>query len=86
MLCYECDSCRAGVLEQVRKDWQKVTVLNVVVLAFLAGVYSLGCCAFRNARRSGADFPRGENRMSKVRPRWDYYWWRWWYDRKDQLY
>ncbi|MQL81783.1 hypothetical protein Taro_014240 [Colocasia esculenta] len=86
-LCYECGACRAGVLEQVRRDWHKVSVLNVVVLAFLVGVYSIGCCAFRNARRAETDYPyHGENRMSKVRPRWDYYWWRWWYDRKDQLY
>ncbi|KAL5703815.1 Tetraspanin-6 [Ranunculus cassubicifolius] len=85
-LCYECDSCKAGVLEDVRKDWHKLSVLNVVILVFLICIYSIGCCAFRNSKRSETDYPYGENRMSKVRPRWDYYWWRWWHDRREQLY
>lgn len=85
-LCYECASCKAGVLEDVRGDWHKLSVLNVVILIFLISIYSIGCCAFRNSKRSETDYPYGENRMSKVRPRWDYYWWRWWYDRRDQLY
>ncbi|KAJ0979348.1 hypothetical protein J5N97_014822 [Dioscorea zingiberensis] len=86
VLCYECNSCKAGVLEQVRQDWHKLSVLNVVVLIFLIGIYSIGCCAFRNSRRAEIDHPYGENRMSKIRPRWDYYWWRWWRDQREQLY
>ncbi|OVA10167.1 Tetraspanin/Peripherin [Macleaya cordata] len=86
LLCYECDSCKAGVLEDVKNDWRKLSVLNVVVLVFLISIYSIGCCAFRNSRRSETDYPYGVNRMSKIRPRWDYYWWRWWNDRRDQLY
>ena len=75
VLCYECDSCKAGVLENMRRSWHKISVLNVVVLVFLIGIYSIGCCAFRNARRAETDYPHGENRMTKVKPRWDYYWW-----------
>ncbi|MED6110630.1 Tetraspanin-6 [Stylosanthes scabra] len=86
MLCYSCDSCKAGVLENMRRDWHKVSVLNVVVLVFLICIYSIGCCAFRNARRAETDYPHGHNRMTKVRPRWDYYCWRWWYDKKEQLF
>lgn len=86
ILCYGCDSCKAGVLEQVRRDWHKLSVLNVIVLIFLIGIYSIGCCAFRNARRYESDYPYGHNHMSKVNPRWDYYWWRWWRNRRDQLY
>ncbi|MCI01028.1 tetraspanin-6-like, partial [Trifolium medium] len=37
-------------------------------------IYSIGCCAFRNARRAETDYQHGENRMSKIRPRWDYHW------------
>ncbi|KAJ1418379.1 putative tetraspanin-6-like [Sesbania bispinosa] len=85
LLCYDCDSCKAGVLENIRRDWHKISVLNVVVLVFLIGIYSIGCCAFRNARRAETDYPHGENRMTKVKPRWDYYWWRWWHDMKEQL-
>ncbi|KAI0526882.1 hypothetical protein KFK09_002475 [Dendrobium nobile] len=59
ILCYGCDSCKAGVLEQVRRDWHKLSVLNVVIVIFLIAVYALGCCAFRNARRSISDHPHG---------------------------
>lgn len=71
VLCYECDSCKAGVLEQVRREWHKVSILNVAVLVFLIVLYATGCCAFRNARY---DYPYGANGMSKIRPNWDDYW------------
>ncbi|KGN52284.1 tetraspanin-6 [Cucumis sativus] len=86
LLCYECDSCKAGVLENVRRDWHKLSVLNVVVVILLIGVYCVGCCAFRNTKRAETDYPYGHNQMTKVRPRWDYYWWRWLHDKKEQLY
>jgi hypothetical protein len=74
ILCYQCNSCKAGVMEQVRQDWHKISVLNVIVLVFLICVCACGCCAFRNARRSVSEYPYGVNRMSKINPRWDYYW------------
>jgi len=86
LLCYECDSCKAGMLESARNDWHKLSVLNIVMLLLLIGIYSIGCCAFRNTQRAETDYPHGENRMSKVRPRWDFHWWRWWHDRRHQLY
>ncbi|XP_073113347.1 tetraspanin-6 isoform X2 [Elaeis guineensis] len=86
VLCYSCDSCKAGVLELVRRDWHKLSVLNVVVLVVLILVYSTAYCAFRNARRAEWGYPYGENHMSKIRPRWDYYWWKWWRDRGERLY
>ncbi|XP_077217399.1 tetraspanin-6-like [Tasmannia lanceolata] len=86
LLCYECDSCKAGVLEDVKRDWHKLSVLNVVVLVFLIAIYCIGCCAFRNSRRQQGDYAYGANRMTKVRPRWDFYWWRWLKDRREQLY
>jgi len=70
ILCYQCDSCKAGVLEQVRRGWHNITILNAIVLVVLITIYSCGCCAFRNARR--AEYPT--NRMSKMNPRWDYFW------------
>ncbi|XP_030473030.1 tetraspanin-6 [Syzygium oleosum] len=86
ILCYDCDSCKAGVLEEMRQTWHKLAVLSIVMLVLLICIYSIGCCAFRNTKRAQTDHPYGENRMSKVRPRWDYYWWRWWYDCKERLY
>ncbi|KAL9676667.1 hypothetical protein QQ045_004883 [Rhodiola kirilowii] len=86
ILCYDCDSCKAGVLENIKVDWHKLSVLNIFMLVLLIGIYSIGCCAFRNTRRSESDHPYGQNRMTKVRPRWDFYWWRWWHDRRHQLH
>ncbi|KAL4288581.1 hypothetical protein HN51_056159 [Arachis hypogaea] len=86
LLCYECDSCKAGVLEDIRRNWHKLSVLTLVMLVLLIGIYTIGCCAFRNARRAQTDYPYGHNRITKVRPRWDYYWWRWLHDRRERLY
>lgn len=86
LLCYDCDSCKAGVLESVKLDWHKLSVLNIVMIVLLIGIYSIGCCAFQNTKRAESDHPYGENRMSKVHPRWDFHWWRWWHDRRHQLY
>ncbi|KAL0402364.1 UNVERIFIED_CONTAM: Tetraspanin-6 [Sesamum latifolium] len=69
-----CDSCKAGVLEDVRRDWHKLSVLNIVMVIVLIGIYSIGCCAFQNAKRAETDYPYGHNRMYKVRPRWDFHW------------
>ncbi|XP_019426847.1 PREDICTED: tetraspanin-6-like isoform X1 [Lupinus angustifolius] len=85
LLCYECDSCKAGVLENIRRNWHKLSLFTVFMLVFLILIYSIGCCAFRNTRAE-RDYPYGQNRISKIRPRWDYYWWRWLHGRKEQLY
>ncbi|PRQ58847.1 hypothetical protein RchiOBHm_Chr1g0363761 [Rosa chinensis] len=30
LLCYECDSCKVGVLENIKRDWHKLSVLNML--------------------------------------------------------
>lgn len=50
VLCYNCQSCKAGLLDNIKSDWKKVAILNIIVLVFLIVVYSVGCCAFRNNR------------------------------------
>uniref|UniRef100_A0A5B7C3Z1 Tetraspanin-8-like n=1 Tax=Davidia involucrata TaxID=16924 RepID=A0A5B7C3Z1_DAVIN len=50
ILCYNCQSCKAGLLDNIKSDWKKVAVVNVIFLIFLIVVYSIGCCAFRNNR------------------------------------
>lgn len=72
LLCYECDSCKAGVLENVRRDWHRLSVLNIVMVMLLIGVYFVGCCAFQNAKRAASYYPHGA-RMYKTRPKWDFY-------------
>ncbi|KAG8390636.1 hypothetical protein BUALT_Bualt01G0104100 [Buddleja alternifolia] len=86
VLCYDCNSCKAAVLEDVRRNWHKISVLTIIMLVVLIAIYSTGCCAFQNTKRAAIDYPYGHNRMSKARPRWDFYWGRWLDDRRHQLY
>ncbi|KAI3748634.1 hypothetical protein L6452_11866 [Arctium lappa] len=73
MLCYECDSCKAGVLEDVRRDWHKLSILNIVMVMLLIGIYFVGCCAFQNAKKADSYYPHSQSRMYKTRPKWNFY-------------
>ncbi|KEH32585.1 putative tetraspanin/Peripherin [Medicago truncatula] len=53
VLCFNCKSCKAGLLDNLKTNWKKVAVVNIIFLIFLIIVYSIGCCAFRNNRRDG---------------------------------
>ncbi|KAF7829218.1 protein TORNADO 2 [Senna tora] len=48
-LCYNCDSCKAGLLANLRKEWKRANVILIITLIALIAVYLIGCCAFRNA-------------------------------------
>ncbi|KAJ6895275.1 hypothetical protein NC651_021694 [Populus alba x Populus x berolinensis] len=67
-LCYSCNSCKAGLLANLRKSWRKVSVINIVILIILVIAYVVGCAAFRNNRRIDNDEPSGEARMTKSQP------------------
>nr|GMC60230.1 tetraspanin-8-like [Ipomoea batatas] len=54
-LCFECESCKTAVLENLRKQWKKLAIINSCVLAFVLVVYSVGCCALKNNSRSRYD-------------------------------
>ncbi|CAL9167449.1 unnamed protein product [Musa hybrid cultivar] len=58
-LCYDCGSCKAGVLATLKAKWKAVSIFNVALLVFLIIVYSIGCCALRNnrAKRHGGYYP-----------------------------
>ncbi|CAN8304825.1 unnamed protein product [Cochlearia groenlandica] len=49
-LCFNCSSCKAGVLANIRQEWRHLLVFNVCFLLVLLIVYSCGCCARRNNR------------------------------------
>ncbi|GMI81133.1 tetraspanin8 [Hibiscus trionum] len=53
-LCFNCQSCKAGFIDNLKSSWKKVALVNIVFLIFLIVVYSVGCCAFRNNRRDNA--------------------------------
>ncbi|XP_057483413.1 tetraspanin-3-like [Actinidia eriantha] len=67
-LCYDCDSCKAGVLASVKKSWRKVSVVNIIILIILVIVYVVACAAFRHNKRIDNDEPYGETRMEKEQP------------------
>ncbi|KAL5987534.1 hypothetical protein ACLOJK_035282 [Asimina triloba] len=49
---FNCDSCKSGILANLKKNWRKVAIVNVSTLIFLVISYSIGCCALKN---NGAD-------------------------------
>ncbi|GJN03644.1 hypothetical protein PR202_ga21111 [Eleusine coracana subsp. coracana] len=57
-LCYDCRSCKAGVVDALKRDWKRAAIVNVVFLVFIIVVYSVGCCAFRNSRRDNYAYHR----------------------------
>lgn len=73
VLCYECDSCKAGTLEAIRRDWHRLSILMVVLLVLLIAIYLIGCCAYRNTKRSETGYLYGGSQRIKVRPRSDYF-------------
>ena len=49
-LCYSCNSCKAGLLANLRREWRRADLILVVAFAALAWVYVMGCYAFRSAK------------------------------------
>ncbi|XP_057977059.1 protein TORNADO 2-like [Malania oleifera] len=53
-LCYACDSCKAGLLANLKQEWRKADIFLSITLVALSFVYLIGCCcaclAFRNAK------------------------------------
>ncbi|KAK6925189.1 Tetraspanin/Peripherin [Dillenia turbinata] len=51
ILCYACNSCKGGVLENIKKEWRLVAIFNACIIGLIVIVYSLGCFALRNNRK-----------------------------------
>ncbi|KAK9926207.1 hypothetical protein M0R45_023449 [Rubus argutus] len=51
-LCYDCKSCKGGVLANIRKEWRNLAILNCCIIILVTLVYCLGCCATKNNRFS----------------------------------
>ncbi|KAK4493398.1 hypothetical protein RD792_017702 [Penstemon davidsonii] len=49
-LCYSCNSCKAGLLANLKKEWRKADIILLMTFIGLICVYLIGCCAFRNAK------------------------------------
>ena len=48
-LCYNCNSCKAGLLGNLREEWRRANVFLIVAVVILISVYTIGCSAFKNA-------------------------------------
>ncbi|KAG9144085.1 hypothetical protein Leryth_013733 [Lithospermum erythrorhizon] len=49
-LCYYCDSCKAGLLGNLRREWRKANIILIVSIVVLIFVYLVGCNAFRHVQ------------------------------------
>ncbi|XP_061351623.1 protein TORNADO 2-like [Gastrolobium bilobum] len=49
-LCYNCDSCKAGLLASLRIEWRRANVILIITMVGLIAVYVIGFYAFRNAK------------------------------------
>ncbi|XP_057967844.1 tetraspanin-2 [Malania oleifera] len=49
-LCYGCNSCKAGLLGNLRDEWRKANVILIAAVVVLIVVYVIGCSAFKNAQ------------------------------------
>ncbi|KAG2266991.1 hypothetical protein Bca52824_074070 [Brassica carinata] len=49
-LCFNCNSCKAGLLGNLRKDWRKANLILIITVVVLIWVYVIACSAFRNAQ------------------------------------
>ncbi|KAJ0031608.1 hypothetical protein Pint_14286 [Pistacia integerrima] len=51
-LCYNCLSCKAGMLDQIKGDWKKIAQINVTILVLLMILYIIGCCSSDGSTRT----------------------------------
>nr|GEX73206.1 tetraspanin-2-like [Tanacetum cinerariifolium] len=49
-LCYNCDSCKAGLLGNLRKEWRTANVILIIAVVALIFLYLITCSAYRNAQ------------------------------------
>lgn len=50
--CYNCNSCKAGVAQYLKREWKIAAIFNVIAFAVLVLLYCIGCYARRNASKA----------------------------------
>ncbi|KAK4745257.1 hypothetical protein SAY87_011569 [Trapa incisa] len=48
-LCYNCDSCKAGLVANLNKEWRRADIVLMIAVIGLVWVYLVGLCTFRKA-------------------------------------
>ncbi|KAK3150192.1 hypothetical protein QOZ80_3AG0230010 [Eleusine coracana subsp. coracana] len=56
--CFSCNSCKAGLLRNLRTEWRRADIIVAVTTALLLAVYAMGCYAFRTASNTDHLFRR----------------------------
>ncbi|GFP99018.1 tetraspanin-2 [Phtheirospermum japonicum] len=49
-LCFNCDSCKAGLLGNLRQEWRRANIILIITVVVLIWVYLIACSAYRNAQ------------------------------------
>ncbi|KAL6523608.1 hypothetical protein OROGR_017211 [Orobanche gracilis] len=49
-LCYNCDSCKAGLLGNLRHGWRKTNVILIITMVILIITYIIACIAYKNTQ------------------------------------
>ncbi|KAL0913895.1 hypothetical protein M5K25_017387 [Dendrobium thyrsiflorum] len=49
-LCYACDSCKAGLLANLSREWRRADLILLLALVALIFIYVAGCYAFRASK------------------------------------
>lgn len=49
-LCYSCNSCKAGLLGNLRKEWKRANIILIVTVVVLIWIYLIACSAYKNAQ------------------------------------
>ncbi|XP_038895637.1 tetraspanin-11-like [Benincasa hispida] len=57
ILCYDCKSCKGGILANIRKEWRHFAIFNTCVLTVITIIYCIGCCATRNNYKHSYRYP-----------------------------
>ncbi|CAK9133817.1 unnamed protein product [Ilex paraguariensis] len=58
-LCFDCKSCKAGVLANMRREWRQLAIINFIIIIIIICIYSVACCALRNNRADGYQRHKG---------------------------
>ncbi|XP_068482678.1 tetraspanin-11-like [Phaseolus vulgaris] len=65
-MCFDCDSCKGGVLASVRKQWRLLSIFNGLVFVLLSSIYVLGCYAIRNNRLDYSNYTAERKMRTRI--------------------
>ncbi|XP_044476858.1 tetraspanin-11-like [Mangifera indica] len=69
-LCYDCKSCKGGVLDEVRQEWRLLGAFIACMMAILMMMFSLGCCIWTKYKDD--DKPRGHRHVALFLRAWPF--------------